>query len=263
MLLGVTDHILRGSDIHVKFRNDDELIVSPRRKHKKGSRSGRVVCCSTPRTLRNRSQEQNSSRPQLNESMLSGYDGDREDDLDDSLISLDEIDGDFGDCKAGMLSDEGMGSESDTMFGNLSNDSARSPQKMNFSFSFSMKSPSHRLSFTNQNIFCDIQSTSSGVSSSQSSGCADDEDNTASFSNSQSFSLFSSLKSTSMTLRSASASAACANGFFSSDSESNTEGAPNSKRFRNSSSPKHMTLRDSTRKHRRQGSYGSKTYIFK
>ena len=27
MLLGVTDHILRGSDIHVKFRNDDELIV--------------------------------------------------------------------------------------------------------------------------------------------------------------------------------------------------------------------------------------------
>ena len=89
MLLGVTDHILRGSDIHVKFRNDDELIVSPRRKRKKGSRSGRVVSCSTPRTLRNRSQEQNSSRPQLNESMLSGYDGDREDDLDDSLISLD------------------------------------------------------------------------------------------------------------------------------------------------------------------------------
>ena len=89
MLLGVTEHILQGSDIHVKFRNDDELIVSPRRKRRKGSRNGPVLAASTPRVLRNRSMEQNISRPQLNESMLSGYDGDREDDLDDSLISLD------------------------------------------------------------------------------------------------------------------------------------------------------------------------------
>ena len=171
-----------------------------------------------------------------------------------------EIDGDFNNGK-GIFSDEGMGSESDTMFGNLSDDGARSPQK-NFNFSFTMKSPGHRLSFTNQNIFCDSPpSTSSGVSSSssQSSAGADEEDIATSFNNSQSFSVFSSLKSTSMTLRSASA---CASGIFSSDSESNNEGASSSKRFRNSSSPKHMTLRESTRKHRRTGS-NTRTYIFK
>lgn len=89
MLLGVTEHILQGSDIHVKFRNDDELIVSPRRKRRKGSRGGPILMASTPRTLRSSSVEQNTSRPRLNESMLSGYDGDKEDDLDDSLISLD------------------------------------------------------------------------------------------------------------------------------------------------------------------------------
>ena len=148
------------------------------------------------------------------------------------------------------------------MFGNLSDDGARSPQK-NFNFSFTMKSPGHRLSFTNQNIFCDSPpSTSSGVSSSssQSSAGADEEDIATSFNNSQSFSVFSSLKSTSMTLRSASA---CASGIFSSDSESNNEGVlPGSKRFRNSNSPKHLTLRESTRKHRRTGS-NSRTFIFK
>ena len=150
------------------------------------------------------------------------------------------------------------------MFGNLSDDGARSPQK-NFNFSFTMKSPGHRLSFTNQNIFCDSPpSTSSGVSSSssssQSSAGADEEDVATSFNNSQSFSAFSSLRSTSMTLRSA--SSACASGIFSSDSESNNDIMPASKRFRNSSSPKHMTLRESTRKHRRTGS-NSRTYIFK
>ena len=89
ILLGVTEHILQGSDIHVKFRNDDELIVSPRRKRRKGSRGRPVLAASTPRRLRSNLEEQNTSRPRLNESMLSGYDGDREDELDDSLISLD------------------------------------------------------------------------------------------------------------------------------------------------------------------------------
>ena len=89
MLLGVTEHTLQGSDILVKFRNDDELIVSPRHKKRKGSRGRPVLSASTPRRLRSNSEDQNSSRPRLNESMLSGYDGDKEDDLDDSLISLD------------------------------------------------------------------------------------------------------------------------------------------------------------------------------
>lgn len=30
-MLGVTDHILQGADIKLKFRNTDELIVSPSR----------------------------------------------------------------------------------------------------------------------------------------------------------------------------------------------------------------------------------------
>ena len=89
MLLGVTEHTLQGSDILVKFRNDDELIVSPRRKKRKGSRGRQALAASTPRRLRSNCEDLNTSRPRLNESMLSGYDGDREDDLDESLISLD------------------------------------------------------------------------------------------------------------------------------------------------------------------------------
>ena len=89
MLLGVTEHIQQGSDIHVKFRNDDELIVSPRRKRRKGSRNGPILAASTPRTLRTRAVEHSFSKSRLNDSILSGYDGDREDDLDESLISLD------------------------------------------------------------------------------------------------------------------------------------------------------------------------------
>jgi antitoxin component of MazEF toxin-antitoxin module len=35
VMLGVTEHILQGCDVRVKFKNDDELILSPSRKKRK------------------------------------------------------------------------------------------------------------------------------------------------------------------------------------------------------------------------------------
>lgn len=37
-MLGVTEHILQGTDVCVKFRNADELILSPSRKKRKCER---------------------------------------------------------------------------------------------------------------------------------------------------------------------------------------------------------------------------------
>lgn len=85
---------MNGLDIHVRFRNDDELIVSPQRKKRRtGLRSGSNRTTSTPKTPRtrlNHSVVESPSvlnSPRLNDSVLSGYDGDREDDLDDSIIT--------------------------------------------------------------------------------------------------------------------------------------------------------------------------------
>ena len=87
-LLGVTHHFVNGSDIHVRFCNDDELIVSPSRKKRRSSRRGSSFkVTSTPKTPRtNLDRPVIDSPPRLNDSMYSGYDGDREDDLDDSII---------------------------------------------------------------------------------------------------------------------------------------------------------------------------------
>lgn len=80
-------------DIHVRFRNDDELIVSPQKKKRRsGLRSESNKTTSTPKTPRTRldspliESPQLNALPQLNDSVLSGYDGDREDDLDESII---------------------------------------------------------------------------------------------------------------------------------------------------------------------------------
>lgn len=35
VVLGVTEHVMQGSDVRVKFRNEDELIVSPSRGKRK------------------------------------------------------------------------------------------------------------------------------------------------------------------------------------------------------------------------------------
>lgn len=92
-MLGVTHHFVNGMDIHVRFSNDEELIVSPsRKKRRPGLRSDSVKATSTPKTPRTRLDRpvllspglQDS--PKLNDSVLSGYDGDKEDDLDDSII---------------------------------------------------------------------------------------------------------------------------------------------------------------------------------
>lgn len=78
-MLGVTDHILQGSDIKLKFRNTEELIVSPSRGK---SRFRRTV---------QRPKREEASTPPLE---LSGYEGDHEDevdpivDLNDSFCSI-------------------------------------------------------------------------------------------------------------------------------------------------------------------------------
>ncbi|PVD38359.1 hypothetical protein C0Q70_00973 [Pomacea canaliculata] len=74
-MLGVTDHILQGADIKLKFRNTDELIVSPSR-----GRSRRYR-----RTVQALKREE-ASTPPLE---LSGYEGDHE---DESGVSFDHSD---------------------------------------------------------------------------------------------------------------------------------------------------------------------------
>lgn len=93
-MLGVTRHIVNGIDIHVRFSNDDELIVSPsHKKRRTGLRSDSVKATSTPKTPRSRLDRPMIESPglddfgRMNDSVLSGYDGDKEDDLDDSIIT--------------------------------------------------------------------------------------------------------------------------------------------------------------------------------
>jgi len=92
-MLGVTHHFVNGMDIHVRFCNDEELIVSPsRKKRRSGLRSSSLKVTSTPKTPRSRlgtsilESPGIQDSPKLNDSVLSGYDGDKEDDLDDSII---------------------------------------------------------------------------------------------------------------------------------------------------------------------------------
>ncbi|KAH3860757.1 cyclin-F-like isoform X2 [Dreissena polymorpha] len=264
-LLGVTQHFVNGSDIHVRFRNDDELIVSPsgkkRRSGLRSTSSHKITSTpKTPRTTRDqlRFESPRMNSPRLNDSMLSGYDGDREDDLDDSII----IDESIEDLKREVLLDEGVHSGSENFEACLSSDNTRSPQKS--TFNYSAQSPFKQcLSFAASNFDCDTNT--SGISSSQSS--ASDEclstsnqspfcSSTGEFSGSASF---INLRSTSMTLRSANAaSSAC--GSLSSDSETNYD---NVKRFKGSRSPRHMTLRSTPKRQKsRKVSGGKTTFIF-
>ncbi|XP_045213462.1 cyclin-F-like isoform X2 [Mercenaria mercenaria] len=263
--LGVTHHIVHGMDIHVRFRNDDELIVSPQKKRRRtGLRSESNKTTSTPKTPRTRlhrpvidSPMLNDS-PRLNESVLSGYDGDREDDLDDSII----IDESIEDLKREVLSDEGMlGNEGDHI-SVFSSDNTRSPQKS--TFNFSAPSPFKQcLSFSSSKFDCDY---SSQISSSQSSHDSDGPSTSMGLCSSSDNSAFSTsfinLRSTSMTLRSATVtSGAC--GSLSSDSECDISGLSGIKRLKSSRSPRHMTLRNTPKRRSRRISGGSRTFIFK
>lgn len=259
-LLGVTHHFVHGSDIHVRFRNDDELIVSPsRKKRRSGLRNESSRITSTPKTPKCVVTLPSAESPKLNDSILSGYDGDREDDLDESIVTDESIE----DLKREVLSDEGVGSDLDNFMSCLSSDNTRSPQKSKFNFS--APSPFKQcLSFTSSNIFCD---TSSGVSSSQSSSVDDEVPSTSSGNDSGSCvsTSFINFKPTSMTLRSATvANSAC--GFLSSESDTNVDndGVLKRKRSRSISgkSPRVMTLRSTPKRKTRRAS-GGKTFIFK
>lgn len=256
-LLGVTHHIVNGTDIHVRFRNDDELIVSPsRKKRRPGLRNETVKVTSTPKTPRASAAPVVES-PRLNDSLLSGYDGDKEEDLDESIVFDESIE----DLKREVLSDEGVGSDAHDSF--FSSDNTRSPQKSNFNFS--APSPFKQcLSFSSQ----PLSDTSSGVSSPKSSifSNCDDEASTSHnrSSTSQLNSSFINFKSTSMTLRSATVpSHTCG---YSSDSDANMDydSVPRSKRSRTSvtKSPRVMTLRSTPKRKTRQHSGGT-AFIFK
>ncbi|KAL4239671.1 hypothetical protein ACF0H5_000477 [Mactra antiquata] len=267
-LLGVTHHIVHGLDIHVRFRNDDELIVSPQRKKRRtGLRSSSVRTTSTPKTPRSRLDESRLvhspsviDSPRLNDSVLSGYDGDREDDLDDSIITDESIE----DLKREVLSDEGMPGSNHF----FSSDNTRSPQKSNFNFS--APSPfKHCLTFSSSNFDFDSASLPSSQGSNGDKDCPSTSREFCSNSDNSgisSSSLVVNLRSTSMTLRSANVtSGAC--GSLSSDSDSNSEFISvfsDSKRFKSSRSPRHMTLRSTPkRRSRRLSGNSSRTYFFK
>ncbi|XP_033757266.1 cyclin-F-like isoform X2 [Pecten maximus] len=88
-MLGVTDHIQQGLDVCVKFKNDDQLILSPSRKKRRCDR--RLPCLEGRESTATPSIEECAI---MEESMLSGYDGDKEDeekdDSDDSFLEYDE-----------------------------------------------------------------------------------------------------------------------------------------------------------------------------
>lgn len=259
--LGVTQHIVNGPDIHVRFRNDDELIVSPsRKKRRTGLRSDAKAVTSTPKTPKSQldrpvlySPDLGDS-PRLNDSVLSGYDGDREDDLDESIISDESIE----DLKREVLSEEAHF---------FSSDNTRSPQKS--SFNFSAPSPFKQcLTFSSSNFDCDKSSCSS--SATQCSNLDSDGPSTScsflsggnSSTSPKPGTSFINLRSTSMTLRSASSTTGACN-MLSSDSDSNSDMFSDFKRFRSSRSPRHMTLRNTPKRRSRRLSGGSRTYIFK
>ncbi|XP_050393058.2 cyclin-F isoform X1 [Patella vulgata] len=85
-MLGVTDFYLNGFDLKLRFRNYDELIVSPCRGKSKGRR-----------TAQRFSERENAATPSFekgpffNDSMTSGYEGDQEDEdsmFDDSFSPI-------------------------------------------------------------------------------------------------------------------------------------------------------------------------------
>ena len=84
VMLGVTEHILQGCDVRVKFKNDDELILSPSRKKRKYDKPySRMKDRRSFHAL-----SIDGVRP--HESILSGYDGDKED-ADESFMEEDEL----------------------------------------------------------------------------------------------------------------------------------------------------------------------------
>ncbi|OWF42166.1 cyclin-F-like isoform X2 [Mizuhopecten yessoensis] len=114
-MLGVTDHIQQGLDVCVKFKNDDQLILSPSRKKRRCDR--KLPCVEGRENTATPSIEQsaimdelgpcvegreNTATPSIeqsaimDESVLSGYDGDKEDDevdkddSDDSFLEYDD-----------------------------------------------------------------------------------------------------------------------------------------------------------------------------
>ncbi|XP_061174985.1 cyclin-F-like isoform X2 [Saccostrea echinata] len=151
-MLGVTEHILQGSDVCVKFRNADELILSPSRKKRK-----------CERIYPHLQDRENAATPSIednsvimDESVMSGYFGDQEDE-EDSFQEYDDSSEDHG-----SPSDLECGSESDTYFASISK--SDKSKEMPFNLSFSTIS-SEKIIHSSPKKSCDHES-SSGISSS-------------------------------------------------------------------------------------------------
>ncbi|XP_062599123.1 cyclin-F-like isoform X1 [Saccostrea cucullata] len=151
-MLGVTEHILQGSDVCVKFRNADELILSPSRKKRK-----------CERVYPHLQDRENAATPSIednsvimDESVMSGYFGDQEDD-EDSFQEYDDSSEEHG-----SPSDLECGSESDTYFASISKSDKNKGMPFNLSFS---TISSEKITHSSPKKSCDHES-SSGISSS-------------------------------------------------------------------------------------------------
>lgn len=149
-MLGVTEHILQGTDVCVKFRNADELILSPSRKKRK-----------CERVYPHLQDRENAATPSIEdnsaimeESAMSGYYGDRDED------SFQEYDDSSEDHTS--PSDLECGSESDTYFASISKSDKNNVMPFNLSFS---TISSDQITHSSPKKSCD-QESSSGISSS-------------------------------------------------------------------------------------------------
>lgn len=157
VMLGVTEHILQGCDVRVKFKNDDELILSPSRKKRKYDKPYSRM--RERRTFHNLSIE--GVKP--HDSVLSGYDGDKED-ADESFMEEEE----FSDSSK---LDEGFdgASGSDMEMGYQPQSAGKNVKTMTLNISFMNTSPlASGFSLVTPGFSCDKELTS-GLASSPSS----------------------------------------------------------------------------------------------
>ncbi|XP_067671880.1 cyclin-F-like [Haliotis asinina] len=105
-IMGVTEHVLHGTDVKLRFKNADELIVSPSRGK---SRSHRTIKRSMEREKASTPTVEKWEFPES--AMMSGYDGDHEDDDDESFMELNDSINSVMTCDSSDLT---IDSDSDT-----------------------------------------------------------------------------------------------------------------------------------------------------
>ncbi|XP_052068580.1 cyclin-F-like isoform X1 [Mytilus californianus] len=224
IMLGVTEHILQGCDVRVKFKNDDELILSPSRKKRKYDKPYSRM--RERRTFNSLTME--GVRP--HDSVLSGYDGDKED-ADESFIEEEE----FSDCsKLDEGFDASSCSEGESVIQPTS--ASKNVKTMTLNISFMNTSPlASGFSLVTPGYSCDKELTS-GLASSPMSSTPEDCPSTSSV-----------IPKSSSLCKLEHLPSMCAD----STSDSDFEFSPTKYSDKRKSATSHMTLRGSRK--RRQG----------